>query len=187
MKELPPIGQRRAWPGSSQSTPAPGSPAAVRQTLAAKQTNAMARPDFVLGFPDDTPDYEGARDFIAAYGQPFKAQKLPAGIEKGRQNECYRNASLLVMDNEDYDFVEGYADTPGLPFTFMHAWAVDKQGNVIDNTWENPEKSRYFGVRYNRAKYMKSLYKAKVYGVMSATPKQIKAALANNAKDLRDE
>jgi predicted ABC-type ATPase len=151
-----------------------------QKTLAAAQTNPLARPPFILG-----EDFNlSAANYIAAYGEEFKAGPLPEGALKGTPKECYRNASMLVMIDRNLTYAEGVAySSAGLPY--LHAWAVDKSGNVIDPTWENPEKAKYFGVKYDREKYLKYLYKAKMYGVLGSTDKNAYAAITTGGNGLR--
>jgi len=164
------------------TSPGVAAEAAHQEALAAAQTNLLAHPDFVLGVDNNT---RGDKNYIAAYGEEFKAQQLPADVEKGKPKECYKNASLLVMQRSDLTYAEGYATSHGL--TFMHAWAVDKAGNVVDPTWEHPEKSQYFGVRYERGAYLKYLYTAKIYGVLGSTPKNAQRAVDTGGKALRPQ
>jgi hypothetical protein len=153
--------------------------------LATAQSNPLAKPDFVLGMDNDI-NGETTR-YVAAYGQEFKAAPLPEGVEPGTKQECYKNASLLVMSRPDLTYVEGFAKNGevGDHFSFMHAWAVDKDNNVIDPTWDNPEKNQYFGVKYDREKYLKYLYKAEIYGVLGSTFDNARNAIKTGGKKLR--
>lgn len=150
-----------------------------QQSLAEAQTNPLAHPLFVIG---EANNVAGQR-YIAAYGEEFTPQSLPSQYKRGEMKECYKNASLLVMANRDLDFVEGIAYSNDMPF--MHAWAVDKAGRVVDPTWEHPEKCQYFGVKYDRSKYLKYLYKAKIYGVLSSTQKNAEKAVDTGGSALR--
>lgn len=154
-----------------------------RQTeLAARQTNPLANPKAVLGARDT----QATRRYVAAYGEEFKSAPLPDGVEKGPDRECYRNASLLVMTHPEYDYAEGFAKVEELPeLTFMHAWAVTKDGTVVDPTWRKPEMSQYFGVRYDRAAYLKYLYRAEIYGVLGSTEKNARRATDTGVPELR--
>jgi hypothetical protein len=158
--------------------------AQTQQALAEQQTNTLANPPFVLGM-ENAQGHEHQR-YVAAYGQEFIAQPLPANVKPGTPRECYKNASLLVMQRPDLTYAEGFATTPetgGL--AFLHAWAVDKNNNVVDPTWQHPEHSRYFGVKYDRSAYLQYLYKAKLYGVLGSTFKNAQGAIATGGKGLR--
>lgn len=161
--------------------------------LAAKQGNPLAHPDVVFGTPGNSPgltqkDYVR---YVAAYGQEYKAAPLPKDISLGVPNECYKNASLLVLEHEDMTYVEGFAyPSPKQDIPVLHAWAVKKDGTVVDNTFRyqlgmDPTKVRYFGIQYNRSKYLAYLYKAKMYGVLGSTDKNALKAIQNGGRHLR--
>lgn len=169
--------------GGSGEGNGPAAEAARQTALAASQTSPLARPAIVLGLNRHGAETER---YVAAYGQEFTAQTLPSDVERGEPKECYRNASLLVMQRPDLTYAEGFASPANLPgLTFMHAWAVDSNGNVIDPTWDNPEHSTYFGVKYDRSAYLKYLYTAKIYGVMGSTHNNARKAIETGVPGLR--
>src|SRR5688500_4268594 len=67
-------------------------------------------------------------------GRAWTPQPLPAGTPAGPKRQCYQNAGTLVVESPDLTYVEGYAQPPGLP-PVHHAWCVDAEGRVIDNTF----------------------------------------------------
>lgn len=83
--------------------------------------------------------------FTLKMGRPWLAQPLPAWVPRGPKRQCYQNAGTLAIENSCLTYVEGYAQPPGLP-PVHHAWCVDADGRVIDNTFIDPEKSQYYGV-----------------------------------------
>ena len=91
-------------------------------------------------------DYFCFEEFVLRNGQFFKSQISPKSLKRGRMKECYRNALMLMLDNPSYFYIEGYA--AGI-IPAMHAWCVDKKGNVIDPTW--PDGKEYFGVIFKRS------------------------------------
>jgi hypothetical protein len=115
--------------------------------------------------------YSCLDEFILEHGRAFhnvvsfKDYKLRQGIPK----ECYRNAALVAQRRDDLIYCEGYA-TSVIPV--MHAWLVDKQGNVIDNTWEGGRYDdgkyprAYFGIPIKRTYLVRSLCNRKIYGVI---------------------
>ncbi len=122
---------------------------AKQQALADAQTNPLAHPDTVIGLGRET---AATMRYVAAYGQQHEAAPLPVNIERGTPRECYKNASLMVMTHPELTYAEGFGKTHATgDLTFMHAWGVDKQGRVVDPTWDHPEKNQYFGVKYDRA------------------------------------
>jgi len=83
--------------------------------------------------------------FTLKMGRTWAAQPLPAWVARGPQRQCYLNAGTLALENADLTYVEGYAQPlRGLPV--HHAWCVDAEGRVIDNTFTDPEAAQYFGV-----------------------------------------
>ena len=157
--------------------------AATQERLAAAQTNPLAHEQVIIGA------YGGseARRYIAAYGEEFMPASLPADVSRGLQKECYKNASLLVLERSDLTYAEGYATTSKVPgFVFMHAWAVDRAGRVVDPTWDAPEDGKYFGVKYDRDKYLTYLYRAKIYGVIASTHQNRQNAIETGGSRLRE-
>lgn len=126
----------------------------------------LATPVVLMGGPP-VPQTDVSR-YMSEHGQAFESAPLPAGVKRGEQGLCYQNATRLIMDDEDLQYAEGVAYKHGLPqdFGFMHAWAVTKDGKVVDNTWPDPEKNRYFGVIYPRDKYLAHIVRTRYYGVL---------------------
>lgn len=155
---------------------------ATQEQRAAAQTHPLAHPDFVIGGSNNP----AVHRYVAAYGEAHTPAPLPEGIEQGAPRECYKNASLLVMGHPELTYAEGFAksDRTG-EMVFQHAWAVTKDGVVVDPTWDTPEKNEYFGVRYERAAYLKYLYTAKIYGVLGSTEKNVRMAVATGGAKLR--
>lgn len=173
---------KNAGPSSSKAAVAER---AKQAELAAAQTNPLAHPehDIVLGLNREGKD---TLNYVAAYGQEHTPQPLPAQYERGTQKECYKNASLLVLNHPELTYAEGFAksDRTG-DLTFMHAWAVDAHNNVVDPTWDRPENGKYFGVKYDRTAYLKYLYTAKIYGVLGSTHNNARRAIDTGVPKMR--
>jgi hypothetical protein len=181
-------GRRGEIGGSSRADVGPPPVEAAKQAaLAATQTNPLAKPIVVFGFePTATGmNQHYGKQYVAAYGEEFKAQPLPEDVRKGVPNECYKNASLLIMERDDLTYAEGFASKEPGGLAVLHAWAVDSDGNVIDPTLPDPEAWYYFGVKYDRKKYMKSLFKQKLYGVLGSTTQFAAKAIATGGAALR--
>ena len=99
-------------------------------------------------------------------GETFKAQKLPSSVKRGTPKECFSNASFLT-GTSNLDYAEGLAMRPGLPLAIHHAWCVDKEGNVYDNTWTDPETCEYMGFRQTKEELNKKLLMLGYYGIWS--------------------
>jgi len=119
-----------------------------------------------------THDPIGARDYVAKYGTQFKGQKLPEGFAMGQPKNCFENASRIVMDSNfgrggKLNYCEGVCESKDMPgLGFLHAWAVDQKGNVIDNTLKNPENYNYTGVTYNWDEYSQHIADKGYFGVL---------------------
>ena len=86
----------------------------------------------------------GVFQYILEHGKVYGPRIFPKGIRKGIPGGCFRNAYILADNNRKYTYVEGIA-TSVIPLA--HAWCVDKNGQVIDPTWDKKyQDSAYFGV-----------------------------------------
>jgi len=112
---------------------------------------------------------------IDSNGKYYSGQPLPDGITPGVRNHCYQNASQLVMMNQEVgdktlQYCEGVATKPEFSgLAILHGWAVDKEGNVIDNTLSDPENWQYYGVTYPWDKYSDYMFDNQVYGVLGGS------------------
>jgi predicted ABC-type ATPase len=157
-----------------------------QQELADAQENPLAHPMVVLG----RPHLFGIENYVAAYGEEFTPTPLPEDVERGPMGQCYRNATLLVLSRPDLDldFAEGFAQSSGTgSLSFMHAWAVTKDGKVLDPTWDKPEDGKYFGVRYDRRSYLKDISRRKYYGVLGANDKGAQKVIDTGGVKLRSK
>lgn len=82
-------------------------------------------------------------------------------VKHGEPQQCFQNAANLVIGNPKYRYVEGMA--MGVIPT-MHAWVIDAQDRVIDNTWMNGVD--YFGVVIPFDYLLHALVSRGYYGVI---------------------
>lgn len=108
-------------------------------------------------------DQPSLATYIYERGRFYDAAKLPKGVKRGKQGECFANAYRLARYNDELTYVEGYA-TSIIPV--HHAWCVDKRGRVIDNTWDKPETCAYYGVAMDIDAVSAFIVRNKVYGVL---------------------
>lgn len=109
--------------------------------------------------------YFGPMDFILAHGRHWTPASFPVGrYPLGFEKECYRNAANLAFDHVELTYVEGYA-TSMLPVE--HAWCIDDQGRVVDNTWTDGRAGvEYFGVAFNTKFLREHVYHRERYGLI---------------------
>lgn len=80
---------------------------------------------------------------------------LPFGIDVMEAKQCFYNAAMLSLENDDLYYTEGYASGFGL--FVEHAWVQNAQGDVIDPTWAGinnaDEEAVYIGIPWTREAY----------------------------------
>jgi hypothetical protein len=120
--------------------------------------------------------------FLLEKGQAFTPQKLPKGIEKGQAKLCYANASMMVAADSSLCYAEGYVLSPRTGyFPIEHAWAVDQDGRVIDNTLPSPEANAYYGVSFEAGELMAWLRQSEVYGVFGGRKQWVERVLVGES------
>lgn len=94
---------------------------------------------------------EGGRpveQYLVEHGRAFPERAgWPRGVRWGTPKECFRNAFLLA---ERYR-ARGWRYCEGIGVNYipcMHAWVLDSDGQVVDNTWKERAGGprEYFGV-----------------------------------------
>ena len=160
-------------------------PEAKKQVaLAMAQTDPLAHAVIVMGM-DHAVDHSQHR-YIAAYGKTFQAGPRPEGVEMGEMGKCYYNATMLVMNDPTLHYSEGFASPSNLQgMAFLHAWAVTDAGQVIDTTWPDQAGATYFGVEYDRAAYLRAVYKSRTPGVIGGRAGAAQRAAETGAPRLR--
>ena len=93
-------------------------------------------------------------------------QKKPRKYPFGEIKQCYRNAFWLARDNADLTYCEGIAFMGIIPVA--HAWCVDADNNVVDNTWREKDVTSlaFFGIRYDTQTLVIETIKRKTYGML---------------------
>ena len=72
-------------------------------------------------------------DFMLEYARDYQIGPDTFAGPRAEPQACYKNATLLAMENEALTYVEGKVATMGIPID--HAWCIDADGVVIDPTW----------------------------------------------------
>lgn len=116
--------------------------------------------------------YVNLTDFVLQHGRQFTPTKrLPKGIRCGKLKTCYTTAGRIAIDRDDLIYCEGFA-CGVIPV--MHAWLVDKEGNVIDPTWRQTVDGvdyrgvEYFGVPISHEYFTEHLCKYEKYALIDA-------------------
>jgi hypothetical protein len=153
-------------------TPA-GSPAGGQFCAGAGRGDVtLARPHgFLMGLDSMRVSTEAVSQLLERDGREFTAQALPPGVPRGTKQECYSNATRLVMDarrtGEALRYAEGILYLNGdRSIGVLHGWAVTPDGRVIDNTVDHPEQHRYFGMVHDTEPYMAFMLRSKTFGVL---------------------
>ena len=96
--------------------------------------------------------FNGMEAFVLATGRAWTAKPRPANVRQMTPKYCFDNAYRLAARSRGrLRYVEGYATTY---IPMHHAWTVDRDGNVVDPTWEYDADSRlgadtpYFGTEF---------------------------------------
>lgn len=124
------------------------------------QANLRLRPDF---------RYASIENLLVVEGGCFSTGKHSFVGTVGAVGQCFRSAGQAALRDPRLTYCEGVA-IRGNSQPTSHAWCIDEQGVVIDNTWntENPlhRGSGYFGVAFT-AEYLQQTYLArKEFGLL---------------------
>jgi hypothetical protein len=75
------------------------------------------------------------QEFVLQYGWWYEPGALPGRIARGTPQECFKNATLLTVEDDSLTYCEGYALFRSGSPPRLHAWVTDGHGLAIDNTW----------------------------------------------------
>lgn len=94
----------------------------------------------------DTIAYPGGMNqFLLEHGRFWQPAPRRADVKRGTIKHCFDNAYKLAMSRK-WRYVEGVAFSVLLPV--HHAWVIDDNNNVVDNTWKEVGTS-YLGVEFS--------------------------------------
>jgi hypothetical protein len=103
----------------------------------------------------------GIEDFLLRegrlFGEPVKR------VRRGKMKQCFMNAYHLARTNSNLHYCEGVA--AGI-IPVMHAWCVDKNGQVHDPTWPFDPTDQYWGVSFDLKYVDRVLVEKKTWGVL---------------------
>lgn len=114
------------------------------------------------------------KKLIIEKGVTYAGRALPVDIEKGEAKLCFMNALHLSISNPGWKYVEGFGASGsliemGIHMPMDHAWCIDENGLLVDNTWDKPETSLYRGIPMDPKVVMKHVLKTGYYGVFQST------------------
>ena len=104
--------------------------------------------------------------YAVEHGRFWTPAPRPASISAGVPRHCFANAWALALERQDLWHVEGYAYDQGLGLIVEHAWCVDMTATVIDPTWTDPERCRYFGAVFPRRLVAEGLERFGKHGLL---------------------
>jgi hypothetical protein len=128
--------------------------------------------------------HQSMEDFVLTEGVQCHPQVFPEKMyDRGPLKQCFMNAFALMVANPDLRYAEGYGQNI---IPTMHAWCVDKDLNVIDPTWRDPEASQYFGVVFDRDFVIETVLKKETYGVIDNYQENFPLLQGKQQKDFLD-
>lgn len=110
-----------------------------------------------------------AEKLCLKYGKPFDvpAQARPVGMKQMKARECFRNAYYAGLER-GWQYVEGFAMSI---VPIHHGWCIDREGQVVETTWERPGTA-YYGIVIPYSVLNEALVEHGYYGVLSqVTPR----------------
>jgi hypothetical protein len=132
--------------------------AAMQKSVMAHNARAMGRAPH---------HYASFEEFVLTHGQSYEPPKKPRpkGFRKGRDKQCFSNATDAVIWREGFRYVEGFGTAT---ISCHHAWVLDQDGNVIETTWKDAG-SAYVGVEFPEEVMREATYLKGTYGVFCET------------------
>ena len=102
---------------------------------------------------------------VLEFGQHFAPKALPPDVELGEKKQCFANALWLSYRRRDLIYCEGFASSF---LVALHAWCVDKAGNVVDPTWSGRlAGTEYFGIPFRTRWVARLMAQKKETGVIA--------------------
>jgi hypothetical protein len=118
------------------------------------------------------------KDFVLQHGRDFAADADTLKGKRMKMQECFRNATLTVVERPWLIYCEGFVDADVI-LPIHHAWAVDHHGRVIDPTLRPKllggairKTPVYFGIPFKRSYLKRHLeQKGATFGLLDGMSK----------------
>lgn len=122
-------------------------------------------------------DYGFALQHGRAFDSPGVAR--PEGWVQMERNQCFRNSFDVAQENDGYTYVEGFAFSRSLPIPFAHAWVLDREGRVIELTWDDPGRE-YFGIPFRTGFVTNIVWQSGYYGMLGVNLRRLLSSKPEN-------
>lgn len=111
-----------------------------------------------------SPHYISIEDFVLQHGnwyEPIASKKI---FPRGREKQCLKNATQLVLNHKGFRYVEGFAQAfEGL--TVYHAWCIDDLNHIVEPTWDSLGTG-YLGICFNIEFLKATILRRGKYGII---------------------
>ena len=110
--------------------------------------------------------YNNFEDFVFKNGVPFKEMSSDK-VRMGQQGNCFMNAARLSQ-NRKYTYCEGYCAVSDVPIPILHAWVIDEQHKVVENTLRisNNAIAVYYGVVFSGLYLATTISQRRYFGLI---------------------
>jgi predicted ABC-type ATPase len=155
-----------------------------RGTLSSDSSNSSKK--FLTDFVDKVSNMQENSIYgvVKRHGKFYTPKELPKKYKLGKPKLCYMNAYYLASAHDELQYVEGLAIPDFADIPIEHAWCVDKNGNVVDNTWK-PAGNVYYGVPFEDEFISSVLVETGMFGVITYQSKAFRDKYA--VGDLRNK
>ena len=81
-------------------------------------------------------------------GVELRGNPLPPNYSRGIPKNCFQNSARLANKRRSLYYYEGFVIRQDIGFPIHHGWCVNKAGQVIDVTLDQPQDCEYIGVQF---------------------------------------
>lgn len=104
-------------------------------------------------------------ELVKKYGKQFVPFLRPPEVFKMQDKECFSNSVMLVMNNPELIYCEGYAVPEYCPILIHHAWVMLPDGSMIDPTWKSAGEA-YRGIPFTREYMLRAMRESGLYSIL---------------------